>query len=256
MRLKIQHIVIFITIIALLSCRDSPSILTEIHGSQVHITDSLPVSDSLEAFIKPYREHVNEELDRALSYAPHTIAKTDGTLNSSAGNLMADIVMAEASPVFRSREGKAIDFTLLNYGGIRSVISPGPVSARTAYEVMPFENTIVVAELDGKTVRELVAFLLNADRPHPISGLQIVINPDRSLQQVNIQGVPFDENRTYYVATSNYLAEGGDAMGFFKNSQKLIATDYSLRNAIIDYFKKKDTLQPKVDDRFVIRPNS
>jgi 2',3'-cyclic-nucleotide 2'-phosphodiesterase (5'-nucleotidase family) len=251
MHLKIQQIVVFITIGVIFSCKEIPLSLSEIRGKQLPITDSLPAVDSLEAFVAPYRERVNEVLDSTLAYAPYAISNTDGIYNTTAGNLMADIVLLEANPIFRARTGREIDFVLLNHGGIRSVISPGPVSARTAYQVMPFDNTIVVAEMNGKAVRDLVAFLIQADRPHPIAGIQIVMGKDNRLQEVNIQGVPFDENRNYFIATSSYLTQGGDDMKFFGNALSLTETDYYIRNALIDYFKKVDTLNPKLDDRFV-----
>lgn len=225
--------------------------LSEIRGSQIPINDSLPPVDSLEAFVAPYRQRVNQVLDSTLAYAPFTISKTDGVYNTTAGNLMADIVLEEANPVFRARTGREIDFVLLNHGGIRSVISPGPVSARTAYHIMPFDNTIVVAEMSGRAVRDLVAFLIAARKPHPIAGIQIILGKDNRLEEVNIRGVPFDENRNYFVATSSYLTQGGDDMVFFRDAWSFTETDYYIRNALIDYFQKVDTLKPVIDDRFM-----
>jgi 2',3'-cyclic-nucleotide 2'-phosphodiesterase (5'-nucleotidase family) len=251
MLLNIKQIVIFLTIISFFSCRETPETLAEIQGKQLPITGAQSESDSMEAFISPYRDRVNQLLDSTLCFAPYTISKADGTYNTTAGNLLSDIVLEQANPIFKARTGHEIDFVLLNHGGIRSLISPGPVTARTAYEVMPFENSIVVAELSGKSVRELVTFLIDSHRPHPISGLQIVIDKKDHLQEVNIQGVPFDENRTYYVATSSYLTQGGDNMVFFKDALGFTETDYFIRNAMIDYFQKTDTLTPRVDDRFI-----
>lgn len=251
MRLKIQQIVIFITILGFASCREQPFRLSEVRGNQLSITDSLQTSDSTDAFIAPYRNRLNEVLDSTLAYAPHVFSKTDGRYNTTAGNLLADIVMDRANPIFQGRTGKDIDFVLLNHGGIRSVISPGPVSARTAYQVMPFENSIVVAEMDGRAVRELVSFLIQTDRPHPISGLQIILGSDDNLEEVNVGGVPFDENRIYYVATSSYLTQGGDDMIFFEKASAFIETDYFIRNAIIDYFGEVDTLRARIDERFM-----
>ena len=70
---------------------------------------------------------------------------------------------------------------------------------------------------------------------------------------MNIQGKPFDENRSYYVATSNYLATGGDNMKFFRSGSKITDLQYLIRNAMIDYFKKTDTLRARVDDRISVR---
>ena len=248
--LRIKHFVIFVTLCSLLSCKREKITLNAIAGKQIMISDSVSSDNDIETFVSPYRKRVNEVLDSTLAYAAIPITKDDGKYNTSAGNLMADIVFKEANPIFQARTGKAIDFVILNHGGIRSIISKGAVSTRTAYEVMPFENTIVVVELNGKSVRELVSFLIRSNRAHPISGIQIVIDKDDSLQYLNIQGKPFNEDQNYYVATNNYLVSGGDDMGFFKDGIKITETDYLVRNALIDHFKKVDTLAPSVDDRF------
>jgi 2',3'-cyclic-nucleotide 2'-phosphodiesterase (5'-nucleotidase family) len=251
MILKIQHFVVFITIACLYACNEKPKKLSKISGKQLPITDSIIDTDSVDKFITPYRKHINEVLDSALAYAPSAISKNDGYFNTSAGNLMADIVISEANPIFKSRTGQNIDFVVLNHGGIRSVISEGKVSERTAYEVMPFDNSIVVIALKGKSVRNLISFLINTKKPHPIGGIQIILNKNGSLQDLNIQGKPFDENKPYYIATSDFLANGGNDMGFFSDGLNSVDLNYMIRNAMIDYFKKVDTLKAKVDDRFI-----
>ena len=250
MLLKFKHFVIIIKLCLAYSCRLGPPTLSTIEGKRLPITDSLVALDSLEQFILPYRNRVNQVLDSTLAYAPYPITKTDGKWNTTAGNLMADIVLKQADPVFRKRTGQPIDFVLLNHGGIRSGISAGNVTARTAYEVMPFENLIVVARMDGAAVRALVGHLLRSERAHPISGMEIALGRNKELLSVSIQGKPFNENRSYYVATSDYLAKGGDEMGFFASRDTVITLDYKVRNAMIDYFKKVDSLTPRVDNRF------
>ncbi|MCJ7466285.1 MAG: 5'-nucleotidase C-terminal domain-containing protein [Maribacter sp.] len=250
MYLNIKHFVVFITITLCVSCKQGIPALLKIEGKQVVIDSTFRAIDSIDAFVSPYRIHINKVLDSALAFAPKPISKDDGRYNTTAGNLMADIVMAQVSPIFKSRTGRNIDFVLLNHGGIRSIISEGKVTARTAYEVMPFENSIVVAELSGKSVLDLIAYLVNSGRPHPISGMQIILNKDNSLKSLTIQGKPFDEKRTYNVATSDYLINGGDHMDFFKDAIQTMDIDYFIRNAMIDYFGKVDTLAPVVDNRF------
>ncbi|MCM4163512.1 hypothetical protein DHC50_07860 [Arenibacter sp. A80] len=251
MILKNKHFVIIATIFLTLGCTESVPKLKSIEGERIQINYSSSSKDSIENVIGPYRNRINQILDSVLAYAPMAISKTDDGLNSPAGNLMADIVMQEVNPVFTARTGKQIDFVLLNFGSIRSVISPGNITERTAYEIMPFENSVVIAELDGKAIRALVSFLIKSGVPHPIAGIQIIVDKNKSLQAVNIQGKPFDENRTYYVATSNYLVTGGDNMDFLKGYISLTDSDYLIRNTLIDHFKKIDTLTAATDDRFV-----
>ncbi len=251
MNLKMTHFVIFITTILFVSCKQPKEKLVELTGKQIKINDSIQGVDSILAFVAPYGKHIDEVLDGQLAYAPKDITKEDGRYNTSEGNLMADIVLEQANPIFESRTGKQIDFVLLNFGGIRSSISKGSVSTRTAYEVMPFENHIMVVELSGQSVRKLIGFLVKKQTAHPISGLQIVLDKNDSLQSVDIKGKPFDENRHYYVATSNYLLGGGDNMVFFKEAFQVTDLDYFIRKAMIDYFIKKDTITAAVDERFI-----
>ncbi|PIF01349.1 MAG: hypothetical protein CR994_02000 [Maribacter sp.] len=250
MVLKIKHFVIFITIIAFFSCKQKSPRPVKIEGRQIAIDSSVLGKGPYEEFITPYRKHINEVLDSTLAYAPGPISREDGEFNTTAGNLMADIVRTQANPIFRSRTGKDIDAVLLNYGGIRSIISKGKVSARNAFEVMPFENMIKVAAIKGDYVNDMVTFLIQSSIPHPISGLQIVLDKNRELKKALINGEPIDSGRTYYIATSDYLISGGDHMDFFKKSMSITDTDYLIRNAMIDYFKKVDTLAPVIDNRF------
>ncbi len=97
----------------------------------------------------------------------------------------------------------------------------------------------------------MVSYLIAAFRPQPFSGMKIVLNSEGTLQSVNIRGKLLDENDTYYLATIDYLIQGGGNMDFLKKSKNITELDYLLRNAIIDYFQKVDTLKANVDDRFI-----
>ena len=248
---KIKHFVIFTTFCLIASCKPEESTVNKIDGKQIIIDSSLAKETKIDSFILPYYNRINTILDSTLAYAPKVLTKDDGQYNTSAGNLMADMLLEQSNPIFKSRTGKEVDFVLFNHGGIRSIISKGNVSARTAYEVMPFENGITVVELSGESVLELAAFIINSGRAHPVSGIQIIVDKNEKVKELKIQGKPFDMNRNYYVATSSYLVTGGDNMGFFKNGVSFTDIDYFIRNAIIDYFKKRDTIFAEVDNRII-----
>lgn len=232
-------------------CKQQGQELGEIKAGQIRIDSTLGQVDSLEAFIEPYRKHLDEVLDAPLCYAPRSLTKTDGELNTSLGNLMADLILKEADKIFYRREGKHVDIALHNFGGMRTAISKGAVTERTAFEVMPFENAIVVAEMNGASVRKMVDFLARARNPHPVAGMRLVLDTDGRPASVTVQGKPLEDAKTYYVATSDYLVGGGNGMAFFEAHSRLYKTDYKIRNAMIDYFREVDTLTSGVDDRVV-----
>jgi 5'-nucleotidase len=179
------------------------------------------------------------------------LGKNDGELESTIGNMMADMMLLQTQPLFKKRYHREIDFCLLNHGGIRADIAKGNITLRTAYQVMPFENTITVAELNGERIKEMLVYLAQSKRAHPIAGLTIKLDANYQLLDAKINGKPIDYSKTYLVATSNYLMSLGDNMNFFADPVNRYDLDYKIRNAMVDYFKKIDTLEAKLDNRFI-----
>lgn len=249
--MKHKFLLLLVLTFILSSCKKDPVQLIKITGENINITDSLPTVKSIDSFIKPYRDHLNKNLDSVLAYSVDTYTKSDGELETALGNLMADVIYEQANPVFKSRTGKDIDFLLLNHGGMRSIISKGNITSRTAFKLMPFENEIVVADLKGEQVKELLDYLARNKRAHPIAKLNIELDKDFNLKKTTVNGKPIDFSKNYLVCTNDYLANGGDRMNFFKTNDSLYVLDYKIRNALIDYLKKTDTIKPVIDNRFI-----
>lgn len=245
-----KPILIALLLIGFCSCKQENH-LFKVEGKQIPISDSLKIDTEIDNFIKPYRENLEKTMNEVLAYSVDTYSKNDGEYNTAIGNLMADAVYEEANPIFKKRTGKDIDFVLLNHGGIRSILSKGNVTTKTAYELMPFDNSVVVVKLKGEQVKELLEYLAKAKRAHPISGLKLVLDKDFEIQSSSVNNIPIDFSKTYYVATNDYLYNGGDRMDFFKTNDSLYVLDYKIRNVLLDYFKRKDTINPIIDDRFI-----
>jgi 2',3'-cyclic-nucleotide 2'-phosphodiesterase (5'-nucleotidase family) len=246
-----QRFIFCFICLALFSC-NRHYYTSKIEGTRLEINYSVEADSTINAFIRPYRNHIDASLDSVLTYAPETYSKKDGDLNTAIGNLMADAVYAESNPIFNKRYSKNVDFVLLNHGGIRSIISMGTVTKRTAFEVMPFENAVVVVALKGSQIHKMIEYLSVAKRAHPISKqLQITFNDSYKPLSVTLKGEAISNQKTYYVATNDYLYNGGDKMDFFKSNEGVFILDYKIRSVLIDHFKKTDTLQAKIDQRFI-----
>ena len=59
------------------------------------------------------------------------------------------------------------------------------------------------------------------------------------------------KEKKYYVATTDYLLDGGDKMYFLGETLKTTDINYKMRDVLLDYFKKYDTLKLKSDNRFI-----
>lgn len=235
----------------IISCKNNRYQASEITGKRIPIEESIVADTAIQNFIKPYSVHINKSLDSILAYNPSNLSKSDGKLNTAIGNLLADIVMEQANPVFYARTGNNIDFVLMNHGGIRSTIGIGDVTARTAYQLMPFENEIVILELTGIKVEEMLLYLEKSKTAHPLSGIQIVTDQYFKVIEATVNGNSIDRTKTYYVATSDYLMQGGDNMDFFKDPVNMYLVDYKIRNSVIDYFTKVDTIKTGRDTRYI-----
>lgn len=247
----IKSFVLFLTFILSFSCTQQKMYVSRVEGREIGITDQNKDIVAIENFIKPYRDHIDADLSNVLAYAPLTLDKS-GEWQSTIGNLFADVVMKKGNPVFVKRENKSIDLVLLNAGGVRSIIPKGNVTARTAFEIMPFENSLVVIVLNGEQIEELLQYIINEKKPHPLTGMTFTIDKNNQAKSVIIQGKSFDRTKTYYVGTNDYLANGGDNMNFFKKGIGKFDLDYKLRNILIDYFKDIDTVPIITDVRITV----
>jgi 5'-nucleotidase len=117
---------------------------------------------------------------------------------------------------------------------------------------MPFENELVVVNLTGDKVLELISFFINNKEAHPFcKNIELIIS--KNSYNLKIKGNVFNKNKTYNVLTNDYLHNGGSNMNFFKNSKKFTILDYKIRDVIIDYFKKTDTLKATLDNRVIFK---
>ena len=251
-RLCLYNFVILLTLFILLACSSKKYQNYQTTTSLLNINDSILLDSEIQNFVDPYKKHINNDLDSILAYNPITQDKSKGKWETNIGNFFATTTLDLSRPIFQKRENKTIDFCMLNHGGIRSIIASGNVTSRTAYEIMPFENSIMVIGLTGKEVLELANYVIDEKKPHPLEGIVIKSNTNYSkVISIEINNLPLNENKIYYVATSDYLANGGDNMLFFKNSTIKYDLDYKLRNLFIDYFKKVDTI-PNITTKHVI----
>ncbi len=233
-----------------ISCKENNIGLKQIKAEQIEINQQLDVDSSYIKTTEPYKAELQHEINRILCYNPIALSRKESDLESSLGNIYADICFEKADSIFNVKTGKSIDFALFNYGGIRNVIPKGNITVKNIFELMPFENKLVIVKLTGTQTKNLFSYLEERKEAHPISQLKLEMK-NKKLSKVLIQNKFFDPSKEYYVLTHDYLQHGGDNMVFFKDPINLFNTEYKVRDAIIDYLNSIDTLQTKLDGRFI-----
>lgn len=249
----IKHFVLLLTLASAFSCAKQSLAVSRIEGKEIGISAELAPDEKIEKYITPFRDSIEKDLNTVLAYSPQTLDKSQGQWQTPIGNLMADAGLEAANFVFSKSEGKKVDICMLNFGGIRSIIPKGDVTIRTAFEIMPFENSLVVTELAASDIRDMVDYVIAEKKAHPIAGITFTIANGKA-EDIRVGGQPLVDERTYFVATSDYLLHGGDRMTFFGRSRHTYDLSYKIRNVLIDYFKQVKTIPVKNDIRISIKP--
>ncbi|WP_028121191.1 5'-nucleotidase C-terminal domain-containing protein [Epilithonimonas tenax] len=233
----------------LMGCR-TPLHVTNVHTEKnIYITDQLQQDKAIDDVIQPYKRELEGKMNTILSYTNVELTKSGD--NSNLGNLLADYTFEGAEVWARKNNIPAIDAAVINIGGIRTTIAKGNILTKQIYEVMPFENEIVIIKINGKDAEGLFDYYLKTQKNNPVSHLTIETENGR-LSQKLINGKTIDANKTYYIATSDYLALGGDQMFFFGKGE-MISTGIKMRDLFLEKFKQKPEVAVPNDVRLIFK---
>ncbi|WP_068437627.1 bifunctional UDP-sugar hydrolase/5'-nucleotidase [Magnetospirillum sp. XM-1] len=206
------------------------------------------------------------------------VAKTDSLLGEALGVPLATLATAMDSRTTTVRGEEAAlgnlvadalsahfgaDMALINGGGLRGnrQYQPGqPLTRRDLLSEMPFGNTVMLVEISGAQLLNVLEFTLSAveakaGRFPQVSGLSISYDPARPPGKRIVKAMagpkPLDLKRRYRLATTDYLAGGGDGYQALKDGKVLVNAEAAplLVNVVADYAAAKGTVSPKIEGR-------
>ncbi len=215
--------------VSIAACKPSWHISNK-NVTQYRIKPDSPKDSNYINFLKPYYQQMAATMDKVLAVSDVELIKKQPSCNM--GNFFSDIVRATAASEFNTD----VDLAIFNHGGMRlTSLAPGNVTVGKVFELSPFDNLIVVIKLDGKTLQDFIN--LSATKGGwPISGATYIIK-DKKATNVLIGGKAIEENKTYSVATIDYIANGGDEADMLRNIPQL-NKNIIMRDAIIRYLEK------------------
>ncbi len=159
------------------------------------------------------------------------------------GNLFADI-MREAVP--------GSDGAVGNAGSIRDVLPQGELTFGTLHHVMPFDNELATVTVTGAELAHAMEGSLT-DEAHgepSISGFRVVGECEGGVFRVSLRhpdGAAVREDETLTIATSDFLALGGDTLFTrlkLPEGKFVFDTGKSVRDALISGLRKRRSLRP------------
>ena len=138
-----------ISIIFFLSC-DVDYLVSDQSISQVIIDEGLSEDSASNAIIYPYKAELSKTINEVICQSAIEMSKErpEGLL----GNFVADLILEIGHEMYLPPDKRNIDFCYLNHGGLRASLPKGDISRQRVFELMPFENELVVVTLSKKGI--------------------------------------------------------------------------------------------------------
>lgn len=196
---------------------------------------AVPVSGKIEGMIQPYRVKVNEGMTEVLCISEE--AAYGGRPESPLTNLFADLTLEEANRLCAVKYPKLkIDVSMVNRGGLRTILPKGEVKTLTMFEMMPFENEVVFVRLSGDRMLEFINYLA-ARGGEGVGGMRFGLKNGKAVNP-EIGGKPLDPTRDYWLVTSDYIVNSGEGSEILSKNAERIDTGVKVRDQFIDYFRR------------------
>ena len=233
------------SIALLISCTPQQQTTRTYDYQGYKIEEQNKVDERIIKMLAPYSDSINKIMNRVIGFS--TTGLTKKQPESELGNFMTDCMKEMAQQKF----DKKVDAAFVNYGGIRSYLPKGDITVGKIYELMPFDNLIVLQEVKGAVLKKFLDKV--AERGGwPVSGMSYQIK-EKHPQNILLDGKPIDDNTIYTIANTDYIAlQGGDDCSMLKELPT-VNIGYLFRDALIEYVqqvtKKGNPIEGKIEGR-------
>jgi len=242
--MKRASLLIALLITALSSCAPKPYALKTYEAQLRIISDTIPADARMNSFIATYKVRLDSVMNEVIGTAlvPLTKAQPESTM----GNFAADAQLEAGKKL-----DNLITLSVVNYGGLRIPFLPaGNIAKGKIYEIMPFDNLVTIVEVPG-TVLQTFCDHMAARKGWPISGFSYTIKDGKAID-VKVGGEAIRPNAIYKLATSDYIANGGDECEFLASLKKQ-GSSILLRDAIMEKVmndsRNHKGIEPKLENR-------
>ena len=244
--MQITKSLYFLLIIIISGC--STWHTAEENGQKIQVNaEAISEDAEISEMIAPYKTALDAEMNVVIGENKENMTK--GKPESLLTNWFADAIHAMTTEYYTNGE---VDFTVSNYGGIRIPnVAEGAITRGKIFELMPFDNMLVVIKMADTTVIKLFNHMA-ADNGWPISSNVSYEIKDYKPQNILINGEPLRSDRLYSVSISDYLANGGDKCYFLEEGTRE-DLGVLIRDALITYVEKQtagnQVIESKLDGR-------
>lgn len=221
---------------------------TSTNATHIELKTVKPDS-STTVFIDNYKKVLDGKMNEVIAISDSILTK-DGMEST-----LANFVLEAMDHYINSTKSESLQFiTFVNRGGLRNNLPKGEITVRNIYELMPFDNEIVILKISGNKLKEaLNSFCENGK----LFSKNVSFQCDKKIaKSISFKNQVIVDSINYSIVTTDYLSNGGDNCYFFSQPHFSESTGVKLRDAIIEYCRfitnKKLHITPYRDGRITI----
>ncbi|GAB5555461.1 MAG: 5'-nucleotidase [Saprospiraceae bacterium] len=216
------------------SCKVNHFVRVDSESYPVENSLNVPEDSAVLALVSPYRRQLEQGMNQIIGSIAMDLEEATGNQTESLlGNFVAEAFQVKAVDYTKGK----VDFSVVNSGGLRiSMLPKGPIKKSLIYELLPFENILVILELDGATVRTFVNHMRDSGVWPVSEGLYYQITQS-GVGEIRINGALLEADKVYHVAMPDYIANGGGDSDFLIDIPQL-STQKLLRDVVIEFIQE------------------
>ena len=217
-------------------------------------TEAIPVDASTDCLqdtvyrtqLAPVKADLEREMNVQIGYAAQDMWV--GEPECPMLNWASDALWEAAKKVYPGK----VDIAIVNMGGMRCSWQAGPITRGCVFELMPFDNRLVVLTLKGSDIIALCESFARYGG-QGVAGMRVK-TVDGKLADVSIAGKAVNTKALYTVATSDYLSGGADHMEALTRYVDYWNSDLLIRELYLEAVREQDTIRAAVDGRMTMYP--
>jgi 2',3'-cyclic-nucleotide 2'-phosphodiesterase/3'-nucleotidase len=247
--------------------------VVDIRGELLPSDASVATDPEIAAIAAPHHE-------RALAYLDEPIATAAGPFPAARARLEDTALLDLVNETQRAVTGADLSITSLlpfRYDGWEA----GPLTVRHVYSLYPYENQLVVLEVDGATLRSVLEHAATFYGAAEWRDGRLVVTPREGMSPYNfdvLQGASYrvdptapvgsrvkalrfrgrdvkDDDR-FSLAVNSYRAQGSGGYTALAGAKVLRAYNDEVRELLVERLREAGTIQPVTDGNWFLAPET
>lgn len=239
-----RNSILFIVVVFVLhSCASKQWVLTNSSTSKIPIdkgTDNI-ADKAMASFVRDYKENLDSEMNQVIGQSSSVMVA--GRPESLLSNWTSDIYLQAGSSYLKV----PVDMAVVNMGGLRASLPEGNLTVGNIFQLMPFENELVILWLKGSEIDKLLDIFAR-EGGQAIAGAKMDIKEGKAINGL-IQGKPIQKEKLYSIVTNDFLAGGNDRMTPLTSAEKRVDTGMKIRDIIMEYVIRETRDGHKIESK-------